>query len=61
MQPLYASDPKQTTLINAEQQYNNRWTMDFFAQFNPVVQVPQDFAAALQVDLAEVDEHFPPT
>lgn len=61
MQPLYASEPKQNPLINAEQQYNNRWTVDFFAQFNPVVQVPQDFAAALQIDLVEIDEHFPPT
>lgn len=60
MQPLYAGEPKQTALINAEQQYENRWTLDFHAQFNPVVQTSQDFAATLYVGLADVDVTFPP-
>lgn len=60
LQPLYARDPKQTTLINAENQFENRWTMEFVGQFNPVVQSAQDFAASLHVGLAEVDVTFPP-
>ncbi|HEV2540196.1 MAG TPA: hypothetical protein VGU03_10865 [Frateuria sp.] len=59
MQPLYAGEPKQTTLINAEQQFENRWTVEFSAQFNPVVSTPQDFAAALTVAPASVDARFP--
>lgn len=60
MQPLYAGEPKQTTLINAEQQYNNRWTVEFVAQFNPVVQTPLDFADQLDVGLVDVDVTYPP-
>lgn len=60
MQPLYAGDPKQTTMINAEQQWQSRWTMDFVAQFNPVVQTPMDFADQLGIGLVDVDVAFPP-
>ena len=60
MQPLYASEPKQTTLITAEQQFESRWTVDFIAQFNPVVQTPMDFADQLAVGLVDVDVAFPP-
>lgn len=60
MQPLYAGEPKQMPLNNAEQQYENRWSVDFIAQFNPIVQTPQDFADQLVVGLADVDVTFPP-
>lgn len=59
MQPLYAEEPRNTTLINAEQQYEERWTLDFLAQFNPVVSTPLDFAATLTAGLVEVDTTFP--
>lgn len=61
MQPLYAGEPKQTTLINAEQKYENRWTLDFIGQYNPIVQTGQDFAGSLNIGLADVDVVFPPT
>ncbi|CAK8736336.1 hypothetical protein SODG_000178 [Sodalis praecaptivus] len=41
--PLYCSDPRQTTLINGEQQYEPRWTLDIQAQINPVVNAPLAF------------------
>lgn len=41
--PLYCSDPRQTTLINGEQQYEPRWTLDIQAQINPVVSAPLEF------------------
>lgn len=60
IQPLYAGEPKQSTMINAEQQFENRWTVDFVAQYNPVVKMPQDFANTLTIIPAEVDVTFPP-
>lgn len=60
MQPLYAGEPKQNPLTNAEQQYENRWTVDFIAQFNPIVQTPMEFASQLAVGVADVDVTFPP-
>lgn len=60
MQPLYAEEPKNLTMINAENQYEPRWSFDFIAQFNPVVSTPLDFADSLTVELAEVDAVFPP-
>ena len=60
MQPLYAGDPKQTTMINAEQQYEPRWTVEFVAQFNPIVTTPLDFASVLNAGLIDVDVKFPP-
>lgn len=61
MQPLYAGEPKQTSMITGEQQYLSRWTLEFVAQFNPVVQAAQDFAASLRIGLADIDVVFPPT
>src|SRR6185437_8444727 len=49
MQPLYAEEPRNLTMINAENQYEPRWSFDFIAQFNPVVSTPLDFAVALTV------------
>lgn len=60
MQPLYAEEPRNLTMINAENQYEPRWSFDFIAQFNPVVSTPLDFAVALTVIPAEVDATFPP-
>jgi hypothetical protein len=60
IQPLYADDPKQMTIVNAESQYESRWIVVVFFQFNPVVTLPQDYAAGLTVIPAEVDAVFPP-
>jgi len=60
IQPLYAGEPHQTTMINGEQQYEPRWTFDFVAQFNPVIAVPEQYADQLVINLAEVATTFPP-
>lgn len=60
IQPLDAGEPRNTTLLNGEQQYEERFTLDVEFQFNPTVTTPQDFAAALVIQLAEVDATFPP-
>jgi len=60
IQPLYAGEPHQTTMINAEQQFENRWTVDVMLQFNPVITVPQDFADQLVIGLVEIGAKYPP-
>ena len=41
--PLYTSDPRQMPFINAEQQIENRWSIDLVMQVNPTVVTPQQF------------------
>lgn len=60
MQPLFASEPKNLTIINGEGQYEPRWSFDLHVQYNPVVTFPQNFATALEVIPKSVDAQFPP-
>lgn len=60
MKPLYATEPHQNALTNAEAQYENRWTFDFHAQINPVVSVPQDFFTNITIKAKSIDATFPP-
>lgn len=57
--PLYAADPKQLPFSNDQQQQENRWMTEVHFQINPVVTVPQEFAAAAVVGLVNVDERYP--
>lgn len=58
--PLYADTPRQTTMINGEKQYEERWTLDLHLQFNAVISTPMEFAEELYVKPASVDASFPP-
>jgi len=58
--PLYCEVPKQVPFINAEQQYEDRWTMDASVQVNPVIGTPQQFATELEMTLVAVNEAYPP-
>lgn len=60
IQPLYADDPRQMTIVDSEGQYNPRWVVEMALQYNPVVTLPQDYAMAIAVVPAEVDATFPP-
>lgn len=60
LQPLYPGEPLQTTMVNGEMQWESRWTLDLFAQFNPITTVSQQTATALTIGLAEIDTEFPP-
>jgi hypothetical protein len=60
IQPLYADDPMQMPLIDGEDQYEQRWKVSAFLQYNPIITVGQDFAAALTVEIASVDVVYPP-
>lgn len=50
-QPLYASDGRQMPFINAERQYENRWTMAVVLQANPTVSTTQAFADSVDVTI----------
>jgi len=59
-EPLYCHDPLLAPLDDSEQQYEQRWTVEAFLQYNPVVSVPMQFADTLSVTLINVDEAYPP-
>jgi hypothetical protein len=44
VKPLYTADAIQSPLTTGEQQYESRWTLDVYMQYNPIVTVPQQFA-----------------
>lgn len=60
IQPLFPDEPHNTTMINGEQLYEGRWTVDLHFQFNPVVSVPMEFADEIITDIASIDVRFPP-
>jgi hypothetical protein len=56
--PLYADEPRNGAMINAEKQYQSRWILQASFQFNPTITTPLDFAAELKVELVEVDTTY---
>lgn len=60
LSPLYCADPRQIPFIDGEQQYESRYTLDLHLQANQkVTGIPQQFAAALAVEVINVDAVFP--
>lgn len=53
VQPLYCDDAHQVPLIDAEQQFEERWTLDLNLQFNALVGTSQQFATEAQVETIE--------
>lgn len=53
--PLYADDPRQLPFINAEQQYEDRWVIEAHLQVNPIVTVPQQYAAVVEIPIYSVE------
>jgi hypothetical protein len=49
--PLYCDDGRQSPLIDAEQQYEARWTMTASLQYNPSVAIPQQSATVATVTI----------
>lgn len=58
--PLYADEIRQMPFINAESQYENRYTLDLRVQINPIVSTPQDFATAIDATALPVDLVYEP-
>lgn len=55
VQPLYCDDGQQMPLVNGEEQYENRWMIRATLQANILVQVPAEFADALDAHAAPAD------
>jgi hypothetical protein len=58
--PLYTEDPRQLPFLNAENAWEDRWTVDVHMQANISLNVPMQFAQAVKVHLHNVDASFPP-
>jgi hypothetical protein len=58
-QPLYADEARMVPLVDAEEQYEERWMVDARLQWNPVTTVAQDFAGSVAgVNLINVPEAY---
>lgn len=57
-QPLYTDAPFQGALIDGEEQYEERWTLMGYVQYNPVTTFAQQSATALQISVINVDERY---
>lgn len=58
--PIACTDPKQTSMINGEDQWQDRWTCEFHAQIPINVLVPQSFMTNASVNAKSVDAVIPP-
>jgi hypothetical protein len=57
--PLYTSDPRQIPFENAEQQTEERWTIDLTMQASVAITTPQQFADALKATAEAVSAAYP--
>jgi hypothetical protein len=57
--PLYASSPRQIRFDNAEQQVEERWSIDLCFEINPTVTVTQQFADQLVATAISVEAAYP--
>jgi hypothetical protein len=60
IQPLYADDPMQMPLIDGEAQYEQRWKVTAYMQYNPQITVPQNFGDTFPIGVNSVDVVAPP-
>lgn len=58
--PLYTGEPFQGALTNGEEQYESRWTVEGFLQYNPVTTSTMQSATSLGVSVVNADERYPP-
>lgn len=62
LSPLYGKDPLHATLVDGEENYEDRWILDLFLQYNPVVTVSQQSALPpYTVAVINVEQKYPPT
>lgn len=60
IQPLFADDPLQMPLVNAESQYEQRWKLTASLQYNPTITAAQQSATSLDIGLKPIDQTFKP-
>lgn len=59
VQPLYADEARMVPLVDGEEQYEERWSLDAHFQYNPNTTIPQQSAAALKLRLLDVPNQAP--
>jgi len=59
-QPLFADEARMIPLVDGEEQYEERWSLDARFQVNPVTTIPQQYADTLDLNFVSVEERFPP-
>ncbi len=55
LSPLYCSEPRNVTMINAEKNYETRWAIDVTGQINPTVTTPMLFFNNVCLKLKNVE------
>jgi hypothetical protein len=58
--PLHADEAMMAPLTDEEDQYEQRWTLQAYVQYNPVTTAPMQFADQAEVTLVNVDKAYPP-
>lgn len=54
-QPLYSDDPKHMPITNSETQYESRWVVTAYLQYNPAVTHEQAFIDEMPINLITGD------
>jgi hypothetical protein len=49
--PLYSDRPRHIPMVNGEQQYEKRWVITLYAQYNLAVVAPQQFMDAVEINI----------
>jgi hypothetical protein len=57
--PLYNSEPRHLPVINGENQYELRWTIDLYFQCNVAVVAPMQFMSTAKIGVINVDATYP--
>lgn len=57
--PLYADDAQMIPLVNAEDQYEERWMVTARFEFDPTTVIPQEYANVLKIKLWDVPLQAP--
>lgn len=58
IRPVTVDDPIQDPLINQEEQFEVRWHMDVYLQYNPTIQIATQSASAAEVNLINVEASY---
>jgi len=58
--PLYCDAPRMAPLVDGEEEYETRWIVTAYLQYNPVTSTPEQFATVLDATLINVDVSYPP-
>lgn len=58
--PLFTDGGRMIPLVTGEEQYDERWLVRTFLQYNPTVSTPQDYADTVDITVISVDPTFPP-